>query len=524
MREAAAGRRAGLLIPLFSCPGTASWGIGEIGDLAALTAWLAEGGQRALQLLPINEMAPHEQSPYSAMSAMAIDPLYISLASVPDFAGESSLLPEDRALLARVRQSPAIDYAGVRRLKRTALRAACDRFVAEELHRDSDRGKAFAAFLTEQAWWLDDYAIFRAMHDRQNGREWTAWPEPLRRRDAAALADARRELAGEVVFHQYLQWLAHDQWQKARARAHGVALLGDLPFMVDGDSADVWARQDQFRLDASVGAPPDAFSATGQNWGMPVYRWDIIALDDFRWLRDRGRRNAELFDGFRVDHLVGFYRTYGWPRGDGEPFFTPSEEPDQIALGERVLTVFRESGAHVIAEDLGIIPDFVRASMARLGLPGFRVFRWERHWHTEGQPFRDPSGYPASSVAVSGTHDTETLAAWWESTTVEERQQISALPTALRTTPDVSVLMAGVYGPAVRDALLEMLLASGSDLTLLPVQDVFGWRDRINEPATVSDRNWTFRLPWPVDRLHEVPEARERQARLRSWSGKHGRI
>jgi 4-alpha-glucanotransferase len=524
MREAAAGRRAGLLIPLFSCPGTASWGIGEIGDLAALTAWMAEGGQTALQILPINEMSPHGQSPYSAMSAMAIDPIYISLASVPDFAGESSLSPEDRERLAHVRQSPAIDYAGVRRLKRTALRAACDRFVAEELHRDSDRAGAFAAFLAGQAWWLDDYAIFRAVHDRQDGRDWTAWPEPLRRRDAGALADARRELAGDVIFHQYLQWLAHDQWQKARAQAHGVALLGDLPFMVDGDSADVWARQDQFRLDASVGAPPDAFSATGQNWGMPVYRWDVIAHDDFRWLRERGRRNAELFDGFRVDHLVGFYRTYGWPGGEGKPFFTPSEEPDQIALGERVLTVFRESGAHVIAEDLGIIPDFVRASMARLGLPGFRVFRWERHWHSEGQPFRDPAAYPALSVAVSGTHDTETLAAWWESTTADERRQISALPTAVQTTSDVSVLLGGVFGPAVRDALLEMLFASGSDLTLLPVQDVFGWRDRINVPATVTDRNWAFRLPWPVDRLHEVPEARERQACLRSWSAKHRRI
>ena len=371
MREAAAGRRAGLLIPLFSCPGTASWGIGEIGDLAALTAWLAEGGQRALQLLPINEMAPHEQSPYSGDERDGDrSDLHQPRAPCRTSPASRRCQPGIARCWRGVRESAAIDYAGVRRLKRTALRAACDRFVAEELRRDSDRAVAFAAFLAEQAWWLDDYAIFRAVHDRQDGRDWTEWPEPLRRRDPGALADARRELAGEVVFHQYLQWLAHDQWQQARAQAHGVALLGDLPFMVDGDSADVWARQDQFRLDASVGAPPDAFSATGQNWGMPVYRWDVIAHDDFRWLRERGRRNAELFDGFRVDHLVGFYRTYGWPRGDGEPFFTPSEEPDQIALGERVLTVFRESGAHVIAEDLGIVPDFVRASMARLGLPG----------------------------------------------------------------------------------------------------------------------------------------------------------
>ena len=135
------------------------------------------------------------------------------------------------------------------------------------------------------------------------------------------------------------------QWRQAREQAHGVALFGDLPFMVDGDSADVWARQDQFRLDVSLGAPPDAFSATGQDWGMPVYRWDVIARDDFRWLRERARRSADLFDGYRVDHLVGFYRTYGRPRDGGEPFFTPADEPEQVALGERVLAVFREAGA-----------------------------------------------------------------------------------------------------------------------------------------------------------------------------------
>jgi 4-alpha-glucanotransferase len=523
MRNAAAGRRAGLLVPLFSCPGTSSWGIGEIGDLSALTAWLAAGGQRALQLLPINEMAPDQHSPYSAMSAMAIDPIYISLALVPDFPGEASLKDDDRALLARVRQSSTIDYAGVRRLKRDALRTCFERFVRVERHGDTDRSRAFSAFLAEQAWWIDDYAVFRAARARYR-RSWSEWPEPLRHRNPAALADARDELASDLLFFQYLQWIAHSQWQQARSQAHGVALLGDLPFMVGGDSADVWSHQDQFMLDATVGAPPDAFSATGQDWGMPVYRWDVVSRGGFRWLRDRARRNADLYDGFRVDHLVGFYRTYGRPKGDGEPFFTPSSEPDQVALGERILTLFRESGAHVIAEDLGIIPDFVRASMSRLGMPGFRVLRWERHWHVEGQPYRDPSEYPAFSVAVSGTHDTETLAAWWESVDEHERHQVLELSTVQRITVTVPAFDATVYSPALRDVLLETLAASGSDLTLIPVQDVFGWRDRINVPATVNGSNWTFRLPWSVDRLDEVAEARERQTCLRVWSEKHGRI
>jgi 4-alpha-glucanotransferase len=517
-------RQAGVVIPLFSCPGTTSWGIGDIGDIGAATAWLAAAGQRVLQLLPINEMVPGQQSPYSATSAMAIDPLFISVPSVPEFEGESSLSSGDRAVLARVRESPTIEHARVRPLKRRALQAACDRFVAAEWRRNTGRARAFTGFLAEQAWWIEDYALFRAIHAHEGERPWTEWPEQLQRRDPTALADARRELASDVLFYQYLQWLAHTQWRLAREHAHGVALFGDLPFMVDGDSADVWVRQDQFRLDTSVGAPPDAFSATGQDWGMPVYRWDAVARDDFRWLRERARRNGELYDGYRIDHVVGFYRTFARPRGGGEAFFTPADPPDQAVLGERVLAIFRESGAEIIAEDLGTVPNFVRASIGRIGVPGFCVLRWERLWNTEGQPFRDPSEYPAVSVATSGTHDTETLAVWWENAMKRDRWQLAGLPTIRRLAGDAVDMTGAAYSPAVRDVLVEALLASGSDLTLLPLQDVFGWRDRINEPATVTDVNWTFRLPWPVDRLDEVPEARAGQARLRAWSEKHGRI
>ncbi len=442
----------------------------------------------------------------------------------PEFEGESSLSSEDRAVLAQVRQSPGIDHARVRPLKRRALREACDRFVSEHWRRDTDRAKAFAGFRVEQAWWIEDYALFRAIHAHEDERPWTEWPEPLRRRDPIALADARRELERDVLFYLYLQWLAHTQWRLAREHAHGVALFGDLPFMVDGDSADVWVRQDQFRLDASVGAPPDAFSATGQDWGMPVYRWDVLARDNFGWLRERARRNHDLYDGYRIDHLVGFYRTFGRPRDGGDTFFTPADPSDQEVLGERVLNIFRESGAQIVAEDLGTVPDFVRASLARLGVPGFRVLRWERLWNTEGQPFRDPSEYPAVSVATSGTHDTETLAVWWENATESERQQLAGLPTMHRLAAGAVDLTSSAYSPGIRDVLIEALFASGSDLVLLPVQDVFGWRDRINEPATVTDQNWTFRLPWPIDRLGEVQEAREGQARLRAWSEQHGRI
>jgi 4-alpha-glucanotransferase len=526
MRSPPPRRRAGLLVPLFSCVSSASWGIGDIGDLDPMTAWAASAGQRVLQLLPINEMAPGQQSPYSAISAMAIDPIFIHVPAVREFVafgGIDALDEAERLLLDQVRRASSIDHVHVRTLKRSALGKAFDRFMNEEWSRDSRRARALKTFLAEQAWWVEDYALFRAIHVREHERPWMEWPAALQRREPAAVNDARRALSREVLFQQYLQWIADTQWRDARARTHGVELYGDLPFMVDADSADVWARQEQFRLDVSVGAPPDAFSATGQDWQMPVYRWDAIEEDGFLWLRARARRSAALFDGCRIDHVVGFYRTYGRPRDGSESFFSPGNEPEQTALGERVLAVLREAGSTIIVEDLGTVPDFVRASLARHAVPGFRVLRWERHWHAPTQPFRDPTTYPPVSVATSGTHDTEPLSVWWGGTAIDERRQIDQLPVIQQLTKGAGIADAP-FDPAARDVLLEALFASGSDLLLLPVQDVFGWRDRINEPATVNDRNWTFRLPWLCDRLDEVPEANERQTTLRAWAIKHGRL
>jgi len=510
-------RRAGLILPLFSCPSSTSWGIGELTDLAPVCEWLESCGLRAWQLLPINEMAPGQQSPYSAISAMAIDPIFISLPNIPDFAalgGDASLSADDRAALDAARRSPHVDHKTVRRLKRTALRAAFTQFVNADWRRKTDRAAAMQTYLATQAWWIEDYALFRAIHEREGNQPWTKWPEPLQRREPAAIDAARRELAQEVLFYQYQQWIADGQWRDARRIAHGVKLFGDLPFMVDGDSADVWSRQHQFRSDATIGAPPDAFSAEGQNWGTPVYRWDVIAREGFQWLRERARRCADLFDGFRVDHLVGFFRTYARPIDGSPAYFTPDNERDQRALGERVLAEFRGSGSDIIAEDLGTVPDFVRESLARLNVPGLKVFRWERYWHTDGQPFRRPVDYPAMSVAVSGTHDTEPMIAWWEQTPLDEKEKVSvAVPAELVNAP---------YD-RVRDVLVEALFASGSDLALFPIQDVFGWRDRINDPSIVDDTNWVYRLPWPSDEIADATDAQERRKRLRAWSLLHGR-
>jgi 4-alpha-glucanotransferase len=522
-------RRAGVLVPLFSIPSSSSWGIGEIGDVARLARWLETAGLRVLQLLPINEIAPGDTSPYSALSAMATDPQFISLDRLEDFAvlgGETSLEADARAQLDAARRSPNVDYATVRALKAHVLRRSFAHFYDTEWLGGTHRAAALRAYIRDQGWWLDDYAIFRALHAWHGERPWTEWPEALGTRQPDALTAAREALAEEVLYREYLQWIADDQWAAARRDASGVALFGDLPFMASGDSADVWAHQDEFRLDASVGVPPDTFSPSGQDWGLPVYRWDVLAARDFDWLRERARRMATLFDGYRVDHLVGFYRTYFRPHDGAMPEFTPPDELAQTRLGERVLEVLRESGAEIVAEDLGTVPDFVRESLARIGVAGYKVLRWERNWHHEGQPFKDPRDYPAVAVATSGTHDTETMAAWWEKASRAEREAVLAIPSvAARLDAEDrgrAIDRAGLTD-ALRAALLETLFMSGANLLIVPIQDLFGWRDRINQPATIGPSNWTWRLPWPSDRLTTEPMAMAMATQIREWVRKYGR-
>ena len=529
MMPPAGSRRAGLLVPLFSIPSSRSWGVGDIGDIAIMASWAQTAGIRLLQFLPINEMAVGESSPYSALSAMAIDPLFIAMDQLEDFAllgGEPCLEADLRARLEGLGAAPGIDYPNVRDLKQTVLHQAFARFRDSEWVPHSSRAEGLRAYIDKQAWWLDEYSLFRALHAREGERPWLEWPPVLRERQPAALAQARLDLADDILYRQYMQWVANEQLEAARALSDGVALFGDLSFMVSADSADVWARQDEFRLDASVGAPPDEFSETGQDWRLPVYRWDVLAERDFGWLRQRARRNAELFDGYRVDHVVGFYRTYFRPHDGSAAQFTPSDRAAQTRLGEQVLQVLREPGAEIIAEDLGVVPEFVRESLARLSVPSCKVLRLERLTDVEGQPFQDPADYPSVAVATSGTHDFEPMATWWEHAPAGEREAALAIPLVrarLSEAERAHALAAPDLPDNVRDALLEALYASGADLVILPVQDVFGWRDRINEPGTLSAANWTWRLPWPSDTLSAEPEAAAAAARLSAWATRYGR-
>jgi 4-alpha-glucanotransferase len=492
-------RRAGISVPLFSLRSTNSWGIGEIGDVRAMASWLRSANQSVLQMLPMNELAPDETSPYSPLSAFAIDPQFISIQFLEDGPDLEKMMTDE---IAGVRRSPRIDYKRVRGLKGRALKASFDRFHETEWLSATAKAEGLRSYIAREAWWIEEYGLYRALRAQAGEKPWTQWRPALRDCDPGALATAREELSREILFYQYVQWIVEDQWQEVRSASHraDVEIVGDFPFMVTLDSADVWSRRREFILDASVGTPPDAFSETGQEWGLPPYNWDVGRENGFAWLRMRARRFADLYDGFRVDHLVGFYRTYVRPLDGRAPYFLPAEEHAQIALGETVMGIMIETGSDVSVEDLGTVPDFVRESVDRLGLPGYKVLRWEP---------ADPVMYPPVSIAVTGTHDTEPIAVWWETLSPAERRRFG--------------LESPAFDSSIRDGILQRILNAGSNLVLIPIQDVFGWRDRINQPATIGDPNWTYVLPWPVDHLSNQREARERVEWLAEWSCRTGR-
>lgn len=500
----------GLVVPLSAITSSSSWGIGGIGDLEILAPWLQSAGCDRLMLLPIHTMPADQTSPYSACSAMALDPIYISMERCgTDQGGE-----DHQQLIEPLRVSPRVRFADVRRVKEAALRRHFDHFLRTDWAERTIDAADFAGFTSREQWWLDDYALFRSCETLWPGTPWYEWPDAVAHRDETTLRDLRRQLNTEIRYTQYTQWIADRQWRSARRilQARGISLYGDLPFMVNAHSADVWCRQREFRRDVSVGVPPDNFSATGQDWGLPMFRWDVMVASGFSWIHERARRMASLFDGFRVDHVVGLYRTYGRPP-DGEACFFPPDQPAQLRQGEEVLRTFLRSGATVVVEDLGTVPDFVRTSIAGLGIAGYKVLRWEREWDAPEQPFILPAHYPRQSVATTGTHDTESVAAWWSGADHGERVAlVHLLERAGQGQWDVHA----PWGDELRDALLRTVTGAASEHVFLPVQDLFGWFDRINTPATVSDDNWTWRLPWCVDTWASQEQACERAAFLRS--------
>ena len=472
-------RAAGVLLHITSLPGP--HGIGDFGPEARhFVDWLASAGQHLWQLLPMTPIGPGD-SPYQSVSAFAGSPLMVALEPLVARGWLSPpVLPEGGFDATRV------DYERVVPWRLAQLRLACAGFFAEAT---ADDRVAFTAWCTAQAEWLADYALFMALEAAHDGQPWWLWPEPLRTRDRAALAAARHAHADEIAFWQFVQWSFDTQWAaiKSYANQRGVAIMGDLPIFVAHHSADCWSRPDLYDLDADfqpavvAGVPPDAFTAEGQRWGNPLYRWDRMAVEDYAWWTARVRRALAHADVFRIDHFRGFAAYWEvpatcptamegrWVAGPGRALF----DAITAALGE----------LPIVAEDLGIITPDVTALREACGFPGMRVLQF-----AFGDDARNPylpHRCTPESVIYTGTHDNDTTRSWWHSATPSERH------------------FAASYLPAGADdihwAMIRAACNSVANTAVYPLQDVLGLdgAHRMNRPGSPVG-NWTWRFTWAM--------------------------
>ncbi len=472
-------RESGILLPVSSLP--SRYGIGCFDRCAyEFVDQLARAGQHIWQILPLGPIG-YGDSPYQSFSTFAGNPYYISLeALIQDgllTAGEcSAALPEG--------DPRYVDYGKLYQNRYPLLRLA---FSRSGCGSDPD----FAAFCREQGWWLEDYALFMAIKDSLGGIGLTSWPDPLRLRDPAALEEKRRELAGDIAFQQYLQYLFRRQWAglKAYANGKGIRILGDIPIYVSMDSADTWVSPELFQLDenrlptAVAGCPPDAFAANGQVWGNPLYRWEVHQKTGFAWWLRRIRACFGLYDIVRIDHFRGFDEYFSIPAGAD----TARDGHWESAPGRELFRTVREAlgPVEIIAEDLGYVTDSVRELVRETGFPGMKVLQFAFDSRDTGSAADYLTyNYPVNSAAYTGTHDNATLVGWFDEISDEERQMVRDY-VCNQTAP-----MKTLYWD-----MICTVMRSTARLCIIPMQDYpgLGNEARINRPSTLGS-NWRWRL------------------------------
>lgn len=406
-------KRAGVLAPLFYVYSRTSVGVGDFDDLKLLVDWCDKTGNSILQLLPMNEGGT-VFCPYDSMSSFAIEPAYISLEAFP--AAKKRPLKDDIENIRKVYPAGKghVNY-DVRKEKERIL---WEIYNGDDGHRSSQ----FRRFVEENEYWLEDFALFKALRNYHDQTPWYTWEDRFKRRDYLEIKRFKLEREKEITFHMWVQWQAYRQFRDAKAYAaqRKVLLKGDLPILVSRDSADVWAHTEFFKLEFAAGAPPDMYCAKGQRWGMPTYNWEAKSADGHRYLKAKLKYAENFYDILRVDHVVGLFRIWSIPFNDpleNEGLggrFDPWDEGLWEANGrERLALILDNTRMLLCAEDLGMIPEACPRILREYGIPGNEVQRWVKDWNARHDFLRGDE-YRLISVDMLSTHDTTNWAAWWE--------------------------------------------------------------------------------------------------------------
>lgn len=472
-------RSAGILLSITSLP--SKYGIGCFSKSAYdFVDWLKEAGQSIWQILPLGPTS-YGDSPYQSFSTFAGNPYFIDLEALI----EEGVLTKKECDAVDFGDDPSsVDYEKMYLGRYKLLRKAY------ENSRISENG-AYQSFVAENNWWLNDYALFLAVKDRFEGKPWTEWAEDIRLRYQNAIEYYHKELYFDIEFQKYLQYKFYEQWMKLKTYANqkGIQIIGDIPIYVAMDSADAWAHPELFQLDqdnvplAVAGCPPDGFSATGQLWGNPLYRWDYHKQTGYQWWISRLSYCFRLYDIVRIDHFRGFDEYYSipygaetavgghWEKGPGIDLFRSVEN----ALGKRP----------VIAEDLGYMTETVRQLVKDSGYPGMKVLEFAFDSRDTGCASDYlPHNYPLNSVAYTGTHDNETITGWFKSISKDEQKM------ARDYLCDHATRQKDLYR-----SFISVIMRSGAGMCIIPMQDYLGYdnKTRMNQPSTVG-KNWKWRV------------------------------
>ena len=468
-------RSAGILLPISSLP--SKYGIGCFDKAAyAFVDFLKDAGQTCWQILPLGQTS-YGDSPYQSFSTFAGNPYFISLDALCD----EQLLTKEECEAAALPDTDCIDYSRLYETRYSLLRKAYNRM---------ENDNAVSEFTASQPW-LEDYALFMALKDHFGGVSWDNWTEDIRLRKKDTLKHWKERLAKEIGFYQFLQHQFFRQWNnlKAYANANGIRIIGDIPIYVAFDSADAWANPELFQLDemglpkAVAGCPPDGFAADGQLWGNPLYDWEYHKETGFKWWIERLRQCFAMYDVVRIDHFRGFDEYYAIPYGDKTAKNGHWEQGPGMELFHAVEAALGKR--EVIAEDLGFMTDSVRQLVKDSGFPNMKVLEFAFDSRDTGSR-NDylPHNYNENCVAYTGTHDNQTITAWFQTITDEERSMAREY-LCDEFTPDEKL----------HKVFISLIMRSRAKLCIIPMQDWLGFDDksRINVPSTVGT-NWKWRL------------------------------
>ena len=471
-------RSSGILLHPTSLPGP--FGSGDLGSSAYyFTDWMVSAGQSVWQMLPLGPVGL-ANSPYMCLSAFAGSPLLIDLYELKN----RNWLTEEELRDAPKFPVNRVDYGAVEPYRMQKLHLAARRFFAAAT---AEETREFAAFCKANAGWLNDYALFQALNEKNDRRIWTSWDPKIVRRDPAALKTASAGLKSDIEFHRFVQWCFWRQWGYLRkyAAERGVKIMGDIPIFVAHHSSDVWANPGSFHLlkDGNpkfvAGVPPDYFSKTGQRWGNPLYRWDVMKEDKYSWWIDRFRTTFALFDILRIDHFRGFeayWEIHASEKTAERGRWVKAPGADLFKAVQRKL-----GNLPIIAEDLGVITPAVEELRDGFEFPGMKILQFAFASDTKNNFL--PHRYDTNCVVYTGTHDNDTTRGWFEKATARERDFVTRY---LQTD-----------GHEIHWDLLRLASQSVADIAVYPFQDVLGLgsEGRMNFPGT-TDGNWEWRFTW----------------------------